>query len=839
MRETILFAAAVILIGVAMCPAGEVVTDDGLALEFSINGEVKAVIADGRALPTGNLVGGFHVTEVTGDRRELVANGSLEDDADGDGVPGGFSSGAMWERDSTVARNGRWSMKAVVPGPEDGMSGSFGITVPVQGGGTYLASFWLRCEGRGGTHGTSTGYMQQQDAQGQRTTAFFQHMMSGGVTGTTHDWKRVSLVVTTEGDTRQLHFRTDIFRAYGTLWADDFSLIEVSRTPEHLPTRAVEDGNAARLSGEANDLQVEATVRPEGHMLRLDGTVRSARAEERCITISYRLPVQARGGSWGNDIGVTKTIEAGGTYSYTAPFGSFGPYSIHPFSSVVTADASAGLSLAVPMHPARPFRLSYDVKGGLCVEWDLALSGLPEMYPYSADFSAVIYRHDPAWGFRSAAERYYRLFPGYFEVRVKKFGNWYYADLRKLEGIEDFGLAYNEFVKPGTVEYDHALGNHTFGYTEPWGWWGWALGLKPAADDPQPGYEEMVALLNERAADGGALTEPRMNRRRAAHTIINSGVYDQDGRYTFKRGYVAKWGGYNWVLNPSPYAVEKGKLSRFQATYEWEIERKLGMGSDGIYLDSIVNPWTTVPNYRTDHLRRSRHPLTFSPLDARPAQLGVWNHYEFTEHVSRDLHSRDILLMANIFPWNWVFFNHLLDVMGHETWGADSASKMRVERTLAYHKPYCWLMQQGDDGPPEDREKWMQAAMLYGIAPNVVGGSGDSERWNRWRPLYKKYMPIIIALCEAGWEPVTHATVKPTAVIVERFGPTGDALYLTAHNTGNEPVTAAFTVDAAALGVDTPVMVIRLPGQRKMAVREGRFEDTIQAGTTCAYRLSR
>jgi hypothetical protein len=809
MRGTFLCTAALAALGAASCMALEVATDDGLALEFATNGEVQSVAVDGRALPLADLVGGFHVAEVTAERQELVANGSLETDADGDGVPDGFSPDGVWERDNTVARSGEWSMKAVVPGPEDGMSGGFGITVPVEGGGTYLASFWLRCEGRAGTHGTSVGYMQQRDAEGQRTTDIFQHMMGGGVAGTTTDWKRVSLVLTTEGDTRQLNFHTNIYRSYGTLWADDFSLIKVGGMAEHLPTRAIEDEDGARLSGEANDLVVEATVRPQGNMLRLDGTVRSTRDEDRCITISYRLPLQAEGGRWGNDIGVTKTIEAGGTYSYTAPFGSFGPYSIHPFSSVVTPDGSAGLSIAVPMHPARPFRLNYDTAKGLCVEWDLALSGLPEMYPHSADFSAVIYRHDPAWGFRSAAEKYYRLFPEYFEVRVKKFGNWYYADLQKLEGIEDFGLAYNEYVKPESVEYDHSLGNHTFAYTEPWGWWSWALGLRPAEDDPQPGYDEMVAILNERAADEEALAKPGMNATRAAHTIINSGVYDEDGRYTFKRGYMAKWGGYNWVVNPSPYAVEEGKLSRFQATYEWEIERKLSMGSDGIYLDSIVNPWTTVPNYRPDHLQRSRHPLTFSPLDARPVQLGVWNHYEFTEHLSRDLHERDILLMANIFPYNWVFFNHLLDVMGHETRGADNIVKMRVERTLAYHKPYCWLMQQGDDGPPENREKWMQAAMLYGIAPNIVGGSGDAERWNRWRPLYKKYMPIIIALCEAGWEPVTHATVEPLEVLIERFGPTDGALYLTARNTGEEPVTADFTVDAAALGVDVPTRVIR------------------------------
>jgi len=270
---------------------------------------------------------------------------------------------------------------------------------------------------------------------------------------------------------------------------------------------------------------------------------------------------------------------------------------------------------------------------------------------------------------------------------------------------------------------------------------------------------------------------------------------------------------------------------------EWEIEPKLALGADGIYLDSVVNSWSAAPNYRPDHLRRSRHPLTFSALEPTPTQLGVWHHYEFIAYLSEDLHSRGKLLMANIFPYNWVFFDHLLDVMGHETWGADNLDKMRAERTLAYHKPYTWLMQQGDEGPAEDREKWMQMAMLYGIAPNIVGGTRDTARYDKWRPLFKKYMPVIIALCEAGWEPVTYATVEPGELLLERFGPNEGKLYLTARNVQEQAVTATFTVDAAALGVDLPTKVVRLPGQRKITVKGNRFEDTIEAGVTCAYQL--
>ncbi|MCD6362211.1 MAG: hypothetical protein J7M38_15235, partial [Armatimonadetes bacterium] len=238
MRGTMLWTGACLFLGLSSCAAVQVVTDDGLALQFAADGDLQAVAVDGRPLPAGELTGGFYVTEATSEREEIITNGSLEVDADGDGVPDGFSSGGVWQRDNTVAHSGKWSMKAEVPGPEDGMSGSFGIVVPVEGGGTYLASFWLKCKGRAGRYGTSIGYLQQQDAQGKRTTDVFQQTMKGGVTGDS-DWKSVALVVTTEGDTRRIYFRTDIYHGTGTLWADDFSLIKVGGAAKHLPTRAV------------------------------------------------------------------------------------------------------------------------------------------------------------------------------------------------------------------------------------------------------------------------------------------------------------------------------------------------------------------------------------------------------------------------------------------------------------------------------------------------------------------------------------------------------------------------------------------------------------------------
>ncbi|HUS81522.1 MAG TPA: hypothetical protein VM283_09665, partial [Armatimonadota bacterium] len=111
----------------------------------------------------------------------------------------------------------------------------------------------------------------------------------------------------------------------------------------------------------------------------------------------------------------------------------------------------------------------------------------------------------------------------------------------------------------------------------------------------------------------------------------------------------------------------------------------------------------------------------------------------------------------------------------------------------------------------------------------------------RWRPLYKKYMPVIIALCEAGWEPVTLARIEPEGALIERFGlgvgRPGTELYLVAHNPTDETLAVTITPDFAELGIEAPGQVEALPGGGQIAVAGGAFADTLAPRQTRAYRL--
>src|SRR5207249_3573976 len=65
--------------------------------------------------------------------------------------------------------------------------------------------------------------------------------------------------------------------------------------------------------------------------------------------------------------------------------------------------------------------------------------------------------------------------------------------------------------------------------------------------------------------------------------------------------------------------------------------------------------------------------------------------------------------------------------------------------------------------------------------------------YNRDRPLFVKYLPVIQRLSAAGWEPITYAGSSNPAVYVERFG----SQYLTVLNDSLNATNSTITIDLA------------------------------------------
>jgi hypothetical protein len=217
---------------------------------------------------------------------------------------------------------------------------------------------------------------------------------------------------------------------------------------------------------------------------------------------------------------------------------------------------------------------------------------------------------------------------------------------------------------------------------------------------------------------------------------------------------------------------------------------------DGEYVDSSEGYVTAVLDYRRDHLAAARAPLTFDAA-FRPAVFRGLIAAGYVQALAEDVHAMGKLMMANGTPGRLWFLAPHLDVMGTETdwnhggqWRPMAHRELLYRRALCGPKPFCFLMNT-DFGqfPYEKVERYMKRSLAYGMFPGFFSHNASEghyftrpELYNRDRPLFRKYVPLVKRVAEAGWEPLTQARSEDPAFLIERFGQD----YLTVFNDGGE-----------------------------------------------------
>jgi hypothetical protein len=102
-------------------------------------------------------------------------------------------------------------------------------------------------------------------------------------------------------------------------------------------------------------------------------------------------------------------------------------------------------------------------------------------------------------------------------------------------------------------------------------------------------------------------------------------------------------------------------------------------------------------------------------------------------------------------------------------------------------------------------------------------------------------MPSLVAMAEAGWEPVPYAQarVEPEGKIrVERFGPKGDELYFSLRNEGHKQTKVRLTIDTQTLGIPAIKEATRLPESEVLRVQpDGTIELEVPAATATVLRV--
>jgi hypothetical protein len=133
---------------------------------------------------------------------------------------------------------------------------------------------------------------------------------------------------------------------------------------------------------------------------------------------------------------------------------------------------------------------------------------------------------------------------------------------------------------------------------------------------------------------------------------------------------------------------------------------------------------------------------------------------------------------------------------------------MSMWRTLSGKKPYLLLMNTDYASFGTNYvDRYFQRSLFYGMYPSMFSrNAAENPYWqnptwyNRDRPLFKRYLPVIKQVAEAGWQPVTLGTCGNTNILVERFGPAPDgAVFFTLFNdsTTTQTATLSTTLDPA------------------------------------------
>ncbi len=562
-------------------------------------------------------------------------------------------------------------------------------------------------------------------------------------------------------------------------------------------------------------LRVDATWTAAGDHIEVTGTVADTRGEDRAVTVYLALPLGQGEWTWWDDVARSRT-EAGelselANLEEGVLYGLNGRHSRYPLGSV--DGPAAGLSLAIRMDEPVVHRIALSPSmRTLFIALDFGLVPVTNVHGRSlaeAPFRVMVYRHDPAWGMRSALQRYREMLPGFFERRAQNAGGWYvWGDMQEMPEALEAGFRFHWGPRGvDAVKWDDEHGVTSVLYIEP-EFYQQTHGDLDRAPSPAEGLDRLTRLAAGDEAEVTAFTQLGYSRSyvpgawveehslaEAVQAVARGGErslqHDATGAPWLSVGQYpwmaeSKWG-IIFPCNLDPDIPEgKGRFCRelfiepgLQASEE------AGAHHDGVALDSFGGyGQTSRVNYRREHFQYADIPLSFSANDRRPVIVSAFSTVEWLRELAADVHARGLVLMANC-SWGhtpaWLTFAApYLDIFGAE---AATFADPDFIRAVAGGRPCTTL-------PYDPRPEWETARhLLHGIWP---GHGNDTQ-------MLIRLDPILRLLDAAGWEPLSGVRAEPPTVQVERFG-TGDRLYFVLHNPAPEDVQARFSTDPEVLG---------------------------------------
>lgn len=764
--------------------------------------------------------------------------------------------------DSRLAHGGQRSIRCMNPSSSEGSGASVTIALKQSRPAPIVVTGWSRAEDVSGS--PNADYSIYVDLEYNDGTPLW-GQIAPFRTGT-HGWQQTHVLILPAKPVKLARIYA-LFRNHsGTVWFDDFQAYQMAGAGifdgqlVHAPAlpgsaewgwfaRDVAAGSAIMplyFGRGASEAQSRRGLHALGltivHVRHTDtsSTLRIAdtTGRTRALTLYYVEKARVANPVWWNDLRSGVHAEAPGDYwnlVRVGNTGAIGMQSLYPFGCV--ANERSGVMIGIPptLGP-RIYRLGYNASSGLLfAAFDVALTrentaNRDRAGRAAASAAIVRCRIQGKWGFRSAVEAYVNRFPWAFQPRTRAAGLWIpFTSPESVQRPEDFHFAFHE--GDNSVESDRRLHILSFRYTEPMTWW---MAMDPAI--PRT-YDQAISLAR------AYLTGPNKELQRWAQALWNSGSMDESGRFNVLFANTPWTNGAIWVLNPNPKLPHPpDQWTKARLSYDPGAPPKSPQ-PDGEYLDSLEG-WAEVLDFAPRSIAYSEAPATFTS-DTRAPVIPTWfSVWELAAYMSRDLHARGRLLMANATPWRFSIFMPLLDVAGTETnwmpsgkWQPDSDAVFNLRRTMSYHKPYLLLQNTDFDRfGHEFVERYFNRCLFYAVVPSMFSADASTHpywqepQWyNRDRDLFIKYIPAILEVAKAGWEPITDATSSDPDVYLERYGKD----HLTVLNAHQTATTATITFNLQAFTGSQQKqwsLVDLLTGSRIQLTRAGK-------SAACSIRL--
>jgi len=577
---------------------------------------------------------------------------------------------------------------------------------------------------------------------------------------------------------------------------------------------SVADGVLQAADG---DLSLRATIASDPQLTRIDGRLTSSGQNvDLGLQLRFRLPIKAAGWTFWEDLRRSKPIDKPTRYAFEGPVYYQKPPRIayYPLIALSPPRLASGVCMAVPLNSPNVYRLAYEESEGLYVDFDLGMHSAQHGGPH-ADFSLVVYPFQASWGMRAAMQGYYDRFPDCFVCRVapKHAGTWFCVFDKKTKNPEDFGLAFDEHAYNRWAWCaKHRI--YSMEYSEPWNYYDMWHPSGDPGPHPKPSYDEMIAHLKK------GLESDKPMIRDGSKAALVSAIVMKDGKLRTDLRY---WNGHYWhaifrtILHPDL----PGGMQDYMMNYEYlpalRNSQKEKAPLRGWYLDS-TNISGRDPTYSTAHFALPGVRLSNDWEDGRAMLLGWMGSYQAIEQFSNHLHNDKKILFSNenqaTLDLAEVHYVHLFDAMGiedslkrylssGEARPADYCDGGTLKmRALAYRKPLATLHY--NRFKQDTFEFHWRHAAFYGIYDGPHHAWMNPQELEAYRPVAKRYVPLVRELNTAGWCPITYA--RSAGLWLERFGGEADGpLYITVRNPKTATTNSRIELDLSKAGLNGSV----------------------------------